>query len=128
MRTKVLTFALLAGTVVGCASNPPPPPPMAAAPPPPPPAQPIPTGPMAGLYRGQPSLQAESTGRCTRYTKPLAVRVLNNNTFTIMGMRATVGPDGSVTGRNITGKAENGIINVTATRGTCVYATELTKA
>ncbi|MBV8912571.1 MAG: hypothetical protein JOZ05_05960 [Acetobacteraceae bacterium] len=66
MRLKIAGVLLIAGTVVGCASNPPPPPPMAAAPepapapaPPPPPAAPV-----AGTYRGNADLTV-TRGRCT---------------------------------------------------------------
>lgn len=132
MRTKILTFILMAGTVVGCAGNPPPPPPMAAAPPPPPPA-PMAMGPFDGVYRGTPVLSAESPARCAKMNKPVTVRVGKNNAFTAMGLRGTIGPDGTVmaSGRgkpSISGTASAGTINLTTMKGPCTYTTALSKA
>ena len=130
MRTKILTFILMAGTVVGCASNPPPPPPMAAAPPPPPPP-PMVMGPFDGVYRGTPTLTAESPARCAKMNRPVTVRVMRNNSFTAMGMRGTIGPDGMVssTGRggSLAGNAANGTLTLTSTKGPCTYTTVLAK-
>lgn len=133
MRTKLLTFLFMAGTVVGCASNPPPPPPMAEAPPPAPAPAPAPMGPMAGLYRGTPELAADAPASCAKMSRPVSVRVARNNTFVLGGMRGSVGPDGSVTsrgGRNMSmmGMASASGLEITQMRGQCSYRYMLTKS
>ncbi len=133
MRTKILTFVLMAGTVVGCASNPPPPPPMAVAPPPPPPA-PVVMGPFDGLYKGVPSLAADAPRNCPKAGKPVAVRVAKNSTFSMMNTVGMIGPDGTITSRpgrgkaTLSGSAGNGQLNLTSVRGPCTYTALLTKA
>ena len=131
MRMKLVTALLLAGTVVGCASNPPPPPPMAEAPPPPPPA-PMMMGPMAGMYRGMSDTTDLPRG-CAKMTRPAAVRVAGNNTFTLNGMRGMIGPDGAISSRPMRGGKLSGMatasgLDVTMMKGKCTYHYMLTKA
>ena len=131
MKTKILTAMLLAGTVVGCASNPPPPPPMAEAAPMPAPAAPA-MGPMAGMYRGMADSSAQPRG-CAKMTRPTNVRVASNNTFTLNGMRGMIGPDGAISSRasrggSLSGTANAGALDVTMTRGKCSYHYTLNKA
>lgn len=132
MRTKFLTFLFMAGTVVGCASNPPPPPPMAEAPPPPPPAPTV-VGPVMGLYKGTPELAADAPATCAKMSRPVSVRVARNNTFTLGGMRGTVGPDGAITSRggrgmSMMGTASASGLDVTQVKGKCSYHYMLTKS
>ena len=130
MRTKIITFLMLAGTVVGCASNPPPPPPMAMAPVAPAPApMPMASGPVAGIYRGTPTL-ADGAPRACAKPRPTTVRVMRNNTFTVMGMRGMVGPDGNISGgrrSNVSGNVSGDTMNLTAMKGRCSYSATLTK-
>lgn len=122
MRTKLLSLLFLAGTVVGCASNPPPPPPMAEAPPPPPPAS---IGPVDGMYKGMATLAADAPKSCAKLNKPQSVTV-KNNTFMISGLKVMVAPDGTMTaaprkGTSLTGKAFPGGMNFTLVKGKCSY-------
>ncbi len=132
MRLHLATILLAAGTLAACASNPPPPPPMApmadATPMTPAPA-PMMSGPAAGVYRGT----SEATGtlgrRCTR-PGPVTVRVARNNTFSVLGMRGRVGPDGTVSsGRRggLSGTVANGSMDVNVS-GRCGYHVTATKA
>ena len=88
MRMKLLPFLLLAGTVVGCASNPPPPPPMAEAP-----AarrrRPLPShsAPMAGIYKGMAELAADAPRGCAKMTRTQTSRV-RGNSIVLTGVRA----------------------------------------
>ena len=134
MRTKLLTFLLMAGTVVGCASNPPPPAPMpvAAAAPAPAPA-PMALGPFDGTYRGTPVLAEDAPKNCPKMNRSTTVRVMKNNSFTANGMKGTIGPDGNVSSpararMGMTGTAGNGSLNLTTMRGKCTYNTVLNKA
>jgi hypothetical protein len=121
---------LLAGTVVGCASNPPPPPPMAAVPPPAPPA-PVMVGPVDGKYSGMAELTADSAPRCAKMTRKQYVTV-RHNSF-IIGVKATIAPDGTVTatarrGNNVAGTASGTGLDLMVTKGKCVYHYTMTKA
>jgi len=120
MRLKLAGVLLIAGTVVGCASNPPPPPPMAAMPEPAPaPAPPPPAAPMAGTYRGTAELTSEARG-CHAMRGSQTARV-RNNMITVAGMRGRIGPDGSVTGRGLFGTVNGGTADLTVTRRHCTY-------
>ena len=130
MRTKLITFLLLAGTVVGCASNPPPPPPMAEAPPPPPPA-PVMAGPVDGIYKGMATLAEDAPRGCAKMTRTQTLRV-RNNSFALMGVKAMIAPDGSITsaarrGTSVTGTASAGNLQLAAMKGKCSYSYALTK-
>ena len=123
MRLKIATVLLLAGTVVGCASNPPPPPPMAAAPEPmPAAAPPAPMPPMAGMYRGSGTAEG---GKSCRASKMQSARV-RGNTIMVGGMRGMIGPDGMVTGRNLSGSVMGNMADVTVKRGKCTYEYKMT--
>ena len=130
MRMKLLTALLMAGTVVGCASNPPPPPPPVADATPPAPPPPASVGDVSGVYRGMADLADGSGPRCAKMTRAQTVRV-RNNAFTLMGVRATIGPDGTVTstgrGGSITGTASGTGLDLTTMRGRCNYHYTLTK-
>lgn len=133
MRTQLLTFLFMAGTVVGCASNPPPPPPMAEAPPPAPAPMPAPMGPVMGLYKGSPELASDAPASCARMSRAVSVRVARNNTFVLGGMRGSVRPDGTITsrgGRNMSmmGTASASGLDITQMRGKCNYHYMLTKS
>ena len=133
MRTKILTALLLAGTVVGCATTPPPPPPMAEAPPPPPPAPMMMSGPMTGMYKGMADTAAELPRGCAKMTRPVSVRVMANNTFTLNGARGMIAPDGTITSRasrgmSLTGMASPTGLDITSMRGKCTYHYMLTKS
>ncbi|MDT7951197.1 MAG: hypothetical protein RQ966_06795 [Acetobacteraceae bacterium] len=125
MRLKIASVLLLAGTVVGCANNPPPPPPMAAAPEPAPApmTQPTTMAPMAGTYRGQGMATGSSSCRNPRGMQSARVR---GNTIMIAGMRGTIGEDGTVTGRNLSGNVNGNMADVTVKRGACSYEYKLT--
>ena len=134
MAAKYALFAVLAAGVAGCASNPPPPPPMAMAPepapvtaPPPPPAR---VSGVEGVYRGQ-SEAAGTLARGCRAPGPVTVRVLRNNTFTALGMRGRIGPDGAISstgrGSSLSGNVQNGTMTLT-TSGRCAYTVNATKA
>ena len=130
MRSKLIVALLMAGTVVGCASNPPPPPMMAAAPPPPPP--PAMMGPVDGTYKGMAELAADAPATCAKMTRPMTVSV-RKNTFTMNTVRATVGPDGAVTstmrrGMGVMGTANGSMLDLTSMRGKCSYHLMLNKA
>ncbi len=123
MRLKLASVLLLAGTVVGCASNPPPPP-MAAAPEPmPAAAPPAPMPPMAGVYRGPGTAQGSSACRNPRGMQNARVR---GNTITVAGLRGTIGPDGTVTGRNLSGSVMGNMADVTVKRGSCSFEYKMT--
>lgn len=124
MRLKIATALLLAGTVVGCANNPPPPPPMAAAPEPmPAAAPPPPMAPMAGVYRGPGTASGSSACRNPRGMQNARVR---GNVITFMGMRGAIGPDGSISGRNLTGTVMGNMADVTVKRGACSFEYKMT--
>lgn len=121
MRLKFASVLLLAGTVVGCASNPPPPPPPPAPEPMPAPAPMAPAAmaPMSGMYKGTAELAGEGRGcRAPRGTQTARVR---NNTITLAGMRGQIGADGAVTGRGISGTVTGGNADLTVKRGRCSY-------
>ena len=131
MRIKIITALLLAGTVVGCASNPPPPPPMAEAPPPPPPA-PMVMGPVDGLYKGMATLADGAPRGCAKMTRAQTVRV-RANSFVLMGVKATIAPDGTITaptrrGTSVMGTATPGALSVTAMKGKCSYSYAMSKS
>lgn len=131
MRIKLLTVALMAGTAVGCASNPPPPPPMAPVADTTPAPAPVANGPMAGKYTGTADAGTLPRG-CAKMTKPVSVTVRPNNTFTLAGLRGMVGPDGSISSRgrggSLSGSATSAGMDVTATKGKCSYHFMLTHA
>ena len=123
MRLKIMTALLLAGTVVGCASNPPPPPPPMAEAPPPPAPPPAPVS-MDGTYRGTASLADGAPRSCHQMTAPQTARV-RNNVINVAGLHATVGADGTIApvGRNhqLTGTISNGTADIVIVRGHCSY-------
>ena len=124
MRLKIASVMLLAGTVVGCASNPPPPPPMAMAPEPAPmAAPPAPMAPMAGVYRGPGMASGSSSCRNPRGQQNARVR---GNTITVAGMRGMIGPDGTVTGRNLSGTVSGNMADITVKRGACMFEYKMT--
>jgi hypothetical protein len=130
MRSKILTLILLAGTVVGCASNPPPPEPVVAAPPPAPPA-PMAVGPVDGKYKGMAELTADSAPKCAKMTKAQYVTV-RKNTFFLMGVKATIGADGTIAatprrGASVTGTATGTSLDLMAAKAKCTYHYTLTK-
>ena len=130
MRMKVLSAMLLAATVAACADQAPPPAPPAPPPPPPPPA-PMAMGPVDGTYRGTAELAADAPRGCARMTRPTTVRV-RNNTFALGGMRATIGPDGSITaptrrGMSVSGNASGNGMTVMTMRGRCSYTYSFSK-
>ncbi len=124
MRLKIATALLLAGTVVGCASNPPPPPPPMAEAPPPPAPPPPPPAPMTGTYRGMADLAADAPASCHKMNAPQTARV-RGGAITVAGMRGTIGPDGSVTptgrGANLSGTVSGGTADLMIMRGRCSY-------
>ncbi len=131
MRSKLLISLLMAGTVVGCASNPPPPPPMAAAPAPMPAPAPM-MGPVDGAYRGTAELAADAPRSCRKMTKMQTVRV-RNNSFVMNGVKMTINPDGSLTGSGkrasmMSGTASATGLDVTSMQGKCSYRYTLNKA
>ena len=125
MRLKIASVLLLAGTVVGCANNPPPPPPpMAAAPEPMPAASPpMPMAPVAGIYRGKGMASGSSACRNPKGMMNARVR---GNTIMINGMRGSIGPDGTVTGRNLSGSVNGNMADVTVKRGVCMFEYKMT--
>lgn len=132
MTFKHATLALLAVGVSACASNPPPPPPMAMAPEPAPVAAqaPMRMSGMEGVYRGR----SEATGTLARGCRApgaVTVRVLRNNTFTALGMRGRINPDGSIAsagrGSTLSGSVQGGTMTL-ATTGRCAYSVNATKA
>jgi hypothetical protein len=127
MRLKIASMLLLAGTVVGCSSNPPPPPPMAPPPEPAPaPAPPPPAAPISGTFHGMAESANDASGcRPPRGTQTARVR---NNTITVAGLRGTIGPDGSVTGRGLSGTVNGGTADLSVTRGRCTYHYTLTNS
>ena len=133
MRIKLLTVMLMAGTAVGCASNPPPPPPMAPmADATPAPAAPMASmGSMGGMYTGTADAGTLPRG-CAKMTKPVSVMVRPNNTFTLAGLRGMVGPDGTISSRgrggSLSGSTTSAGMDVTATKGKCSYHYMLTHA
>ena len=132
MRMKLITALLMAGTVVGCASNPPPPPPMAMAPAAPAPAPaPMAMGSADGMYKGMAELASDAPRRCAKMTRAQTVRV-RNSAFTLMGMRAMIGPDGTISttarrGGSLSGTASGSGLDMMAMKGTCNYHYTLTK-
>jgi pyruvate/2-oxoglutarate dehydrogenase complex dihydrolipoamide acyltransferase (E2) component len=121
MRLKIAGVLLIAGTVVGCASNTPaPPPPMAAAPEPAPaPAPPPMAAPASGTYRGTAELTSDQRG-CRPLHGSYTARV-RNNTITLAGVRGKIGPDGTISGGGLSGTVNGGTADVTVTRGRCTY-------
>ena len=133
MRVNLVTFLLLAGTVVGCASNPPPaPPPMAMAPEPAPAPAPMMSGPADGVYKGMAELAADAPRRCHKMTATQTVHV-RHGAFMLGGMRGKVGPDGGVMaparhGMSLAGTVNNGTLDVTTMSRGCGYHYSLTRA
>ncbi len=120
MRLKIASVLLLAGTVVGCASNPPPPPPPAPEPmPAPAPMSPAVSAPMSGAYRG--TAELAGSGRACHAPRGTQTARVRNNTVMLAGMRGQIGPDGSVTGRGISGTVNGGTADLTVMRGRCSY-------
>ena len=133
MRTNLLSFLLMAGTVVGCASNPPPPPMAMAEPAPvvaPPPLAPF--GPMAGKYSGTADQGTELPAGCAKMTRPVTATIGRGNAFTLAGIRGTVNADGAISSRgrggSLSGTVTPGGMDVTATKGKCTYHYMLTRA
>ncbi len=132
MRMKLLSALLMAGTVVGCSGNPPPPPaPMADTTPAPAPA-PAMVGPVDGLYKGMADLADGAGPRCAKMTRTQTVRV-RRNSFVLMGVKATIAPDGSITsaarrGTSVTGTASGSGLDLMTMKGACSYHYSLTKA
>ena len=119
MRLKIASVLLLAGTVVGCASNPPPPAPMPmAADPAPMAAPPAPMAPMAGLYRGKG--MASGSSSCRNPKGMMSARV-RGNVITVAGMRGAIGPDGTISGKNLSGTVMGNMADVTVKRGVCMF-------
>lgn len=119
MRLKIASVLLLAGTVVGCASNPPPPPPPMPEPAPAPAPAPAAMTPTPGTYKGTADLSAPTRGcRAPKGTQTARVRGM---TITVAGLRGTIGPDGTVTGRNLSGTVNGGSADLTVKRGKCSY-------
>jgi len=131
MRIKLLTVALMAGTAVGCASNPPPPPMAPMADMTPAPVAPVASGPMTGMYTGTADAGTLPRG-CAKMTKPVSVTVRPNNAFSLAGLRGMVGPDGAITsagrGGSLSGSVTSAGMDVTATKGKCTYHYMLTHA
>ena len=131
MRAKLVMFCLMAGTVVGCASNPPPPPPMAMAPEPAPMPAPAPmAGPVDGVYKGMAELAADAPRRCHKMAATQTVRVRRGN-FMLGGMRGRVGADGAVMASRsggLSGTVTGGTLDVTSTSRGCSYHYTLTRA
>lgn len=132
MIAKLAMFAVVAAGVGACASNPPPPPPMAMAPEPAPMAAPAPmrmSG-VEGVYRGT-SEASGTLARGCRAPGPVTVRVLRNNTFTALGMRGRIGPDGAIAsagrGSALSGNVQGDTMTVSTT-GRCAYNVVATKA
>ena len=134
MTAKYALLAILAAGVAGCARNPPPPPPMAMAPEPVPMTAPEPAparmSGVEGVYRGT-SEAVGTLARSCRAPGPVTVRVLRNNTFTALGMRGRIGPDGAISSTggasNLSGNVQNGTMTLT-TSGRCAYTVNATKA
>ena len=121
MRLKIASVLLLAGTVVGCASNPPPPPPpMPMAEPAPMPAPtPAPMMSSAGTYKGM----ADLAGRARGCKAPKGVQTarVRGSSIMVAGLRGTVGADGTVSGRNLSGTVNGGTADLMVKRGKCSY-------
>ena len=123
MRIQLVAFAILAGSVAGCASPPPPPPPIVAVEPAPAPPPPVAAGPIDGMYKGAAVKTDDSGPRCRRVPATATTRV-RNNAFVLGGVRGRVGPDGAVTaasprGPKMTGTLSGGTLDVTTMTGPC---------
>jgi hypothetical protein len=120
MRLMIAGVLLAAATVAGCSSNPPPPPPMAAAPEPAPaPPPPPPPAPTSGTYRGTADLTSDAHGcRALKGSQTARVR---NGAITVAGLRGRIGPDGTITGRGLSGTVNGNTADVTVTKGRCTY-------
>lgn len=130
MRLKLVTALMMAGAVVGCASNPPPPPPVAMAPEPPPPPPMV--APMAGLYTGMAELAADAPAKCHKMTAKQSARV-RNGMITLGAMRGKLGPDGSIMmaphgGMTMTGTVNGNMADITTMSRGCGYHYSLTHA
>lgn len=119
MRLKIASVLLLAGTVVGCASNPPPPPPPMPEPAPMPAPAPAAMAPTPGTYKGSAMLSAPARG--CRAPHGMQTARVRGMTITVAGLRGTIGPDGVVTGRNLAGTVSGGTADLTVKRGKCSY-------
>ncbi len=119
MRLKIASVLLLAGTVVGCASNPPPPPPPMPEPAPMPAPAPAAMAPANGTYKGMAELSGSGRGcHAPRGTQTARVRGM---TITVAGLRGKIGPDGVVTGRNLSGTVSGNTADLMVKRGKCAY-------
>ena len=97
---------------------------MAAAPEPmPAAAPPMPMAPMAGVYRGPGTAQGSSACRNPRGMQNARVR---GNTIMVAGLRGMIGPDGTVTGRNLSGTVMGNMADVTIKRGACSFEYKMT--
>ncbi len=120
MRFNIASVLLLAGTVVGCASNPPPPPPPAPEPmPAPAPMPPAVMAPMSGTYRG--TAELAGTGRSCHAPRGTQTARVRNDSIMVAGMRGKIGSDGTVTGRGLSGTVNGGNADLTVMRGRCSY-------
>ena len=127
MRAKLAMFLFATATLAGCASNPPPPPPMAMAPEPAPAPAPAPmmAGGMSGIYRGTSEAGSDNRRGCAR-GGAVTARVAANNTFSVLGLRGRINPDGTVSsaarrGGGLSGTVQNGTMDVNVTKGRCTY-------
>ena len=76
-------------------------------------------------------LGSDSGPRCAKMTHTQTVRV-RNNVFVLMGVRATIGPDGTVTAASRRGVSIAGTVSPTGmdlmtSRGKCSYHYQLSK-
>ena len=126
MRLKIASVLLLAGTVVGCASNPPPPPPPMPEPAPMPAPAPAAMAPSTGVYKGMAELSGRHRGcRAPRGVQTARVR---GTTIMVAGMRGTVSPEGAVSGRNLSGTVSASNADLMVKRGKCTYHYMLSEA
>lgn len=129
MRGKLAVCFVMASAIAGCASTPPPPPPIAMVEPAPMVAPAPVMGSIDGMYKGTVTATEDSGPRCRKMGPTASTRV-RNGMFPLGGMRAKVGPDGSVmtTGKRpmSIGTLANNTLDVTTKSGKCGYHYSLT--
>ena len=76
--------------------------------------------PTSGTYRGMAESSSDGGSACRAPRGTQTARV-SNNTITVAGLRGNIGPDGTITGRGLSGTVNGGTADLSVRRGRCTY-------